>query len=916
MAKTKINKNQLANTFVESVNEIKPDSTGDVLITNVATADNLTSPDNINDYGTFIFRTSAGTKSIATDKDSADPTYLSEATLMSIQGEIKNPRKAANNIVDSYVPSATPRVTVEVDATLFGALSFVNQTSGSYTLTFDGTNWNYDNDGTSVIVNLETAGITLTGTPANGDSMVINYTYDTYTDPETQEPVTNEYANATYTAEDRLTFTVVEATFAQGVNEVVGTYTFSFNGNRWLLDETVLTIEQLSSMYGITYTGTAIDGDILSVTYNGSMEVATPTSFVTSSFNQFNPANVISNAKIDDSGNIVPESGSSVAFIKGVGGLNNKYGSRHGDYTVYDENGSLVKVGWRKNNPSVLLTTVGTLTNNNGVVSGFTLSNYLKSTSNFPNDIAINGCVLQCKFTVDEMPTTGTSEQILGVFFRGSADGFRVSSNGRIIWVVFGSQLSLQSDTNIVQVGNSYVVKGIISSGNVYLYFGTNENNLQLIASALIPEVTLENQRVVAFGLPATLNADAFINGSIDMNSTYIKVDGQTWFDGKVLTTPESVITSDTDLNIGVYTDTEVAPVDQIKWITFDNDGYICVSLTNTAKLCVHPEWSGYMDTVYQKYIAPVTWENNPLVTVVGNDNSTPKRRKPSIINIPTQGIDTDKLTQTPIAFEDISCKDYLARVGLVYDEIRFEDHRYIKRIEREQYSQARVTELENEGAQFIYDSNFIYWVLPQPKTYIINCTIDSQENVPVLDTNQSGQYMVCDFGTEEFMGTEVAVLGNFLYGNNLVDKLRTDVLTKSAQSLSMEQKQQVWQNIGTLPLYNYSVTVPSNANLVITLDDVHTLYDLTPDTDITSITIDDSHLSEKDNAWYTFYLHINMDNPTNTAYNFPWESTQNIKWGNTSPTMTAAVHYLLSFTKPKGSNVFVANQCYSWQEE
>lgn len=162
MSQTKINKNRLRNTFVETVNFKEPDANGNVLITQVATAENLVSPDNINDYGTFIFRTSAGTKSITSDKDSADPTYLSEATLMSIQGEIKNPRKDANNIVDNYIPSSTPRFTVVIDAATFGVLNFVNNISGTYVLTFDGTNWVYDNEGTSVNVDLATAGITVT----------------------------------------------------------------------------------------------------------------------------------------------------------------------------------------------------------------------------------------------------------------------------------------------------------------------------------------------------------------------------------------------------------------------------------------------------------------------------------------------------------------------------------------------------------------------------------------------------------------------------------------------------------------------------------------------------------------------------------------------------------------------------------
>lgn len=709
MAKTKINKNQLADVFVESVNEQLPDANGDVLITNVATADNLTSPDNINDYGTFIFRTSAGTKSIASDKDSADATYLSEVTLMSIQGEIKNPRKDTNNIVDNYIPSSTPRFTVAVDAATFGALSFVNKITGTYVLTFDGTNWVYDNEGTSVNVDLATAGITVTPAKteieiATNDYITVDYTYETSEpDPETGTVDTYENASGTYTTDTKLVFApTVEETFAQKVNEVVGDYTFNYNGNAWMLSDTLVDLTE----YGISYTGVAIEGDIFEVTYNGAMEVATPISFVTSSFNQFNPANVLSDCTINENGEIVESTGSSVAYIKGVGGLQNAHGSRHGDYTVYDENGTLVRIGYSQT-----------------------------------------------------MPTVGD-----------------------------------------------------------------------------------------------TLEASEVVKPSDDDPS-------------------------------------QVAQDSYTQWISFNQDGYICVALTNTSKLCVHPEWSGYMDTTYQEYIAPVTWENNPL--------TNGKRRKPSIINIPTQGVIADGSSTELV---DINCKDYLARVGLVFDEIRFEEGKYINRIGRYTYSQENLDTVIALGVDYVYDSNYIYYVLPNAVTY--NVTIDG-----------NGKYMVCDFGTEEFTGTEVAVLGNFLYGNNLVDKLRTDVLTKSAQSLSQDQKEQVWKNLGTLPLYNYSKTIQSNALLVIALEEVYTFYDLTPETNITSITIDDSQLLEKENAWYTFYLHINMDNPTTTVYDIDWNSNPNITWGNTSPTMTAGCHYLFSFTKPKGSSVWVGNQCYTWME-
>ena len=82
------------------------------------------------------------------------------------------------------------------------------------------------------------------------------------------------------------------------------------------------------------------------------------------------------------------------------------------------------------------------------------------------------------------------------------------------------------------------------------------------------------------------------------------------------------------------------------------------------------------------------------------------------------------------------------------------------------------------------YDDNYIYYVLSSPIIYNVN--VDSV-------------YTVNDWGTEEFTGTEVALGAQTLYGQNLRDKLRTDVVTISAQSLTQNQKNQVCTNIGAV---------------------------------------------------------------------------------------------------------------------
>jgi hypothetical protein len=666
MSQTKINKNRLRNTFVETVNGETPDANGNVLITNVATADNLTSPDNINDAAYFVFRTAGGTKSI----------HSGVAELLNVQGNIENPRQSLNNVDTSHVEA--PRVFVSIDTATFGTT--VNHTTGEYTFNFDGTDWTLQGE-TPTTVNLEDYGITLSDTALSGDSFVVNYTY-TPAEQEGEEPT--EYASATYTAVNRLTIAVTEATFANKVNNAIGSYNFIYNGNVWLINDTIADLTE----YGIAITGTAVSGDSITVVYNGDMKVAFPTQFKAIGLNAFNKAtNILSGYTINASGEIEASAGSYVAYIHVVGGLENADAgtNRKGDYTIYSSNSAIVRVGYSAT-----------------------------------------------------VPTTSSTVTLSG------SDGITVVDNGE--------------------------------------------------------------------------DAAAMLS-----------------------------------------------------YITFPKDGYICVATTDIDTLCVHPEWSGYEDKTYADYTE-------------------------SVIDIPTVGYALDDTSKTT----PITLPTYLAKIGIVADEIIFERKQYINRIGYYTYSAENLETVQALGVDYVYDSNGIYYVLPSAITYNLADTV-------------TGQYTVADFGTEEFIYAtdepQVALLANTLYGNNLVDKLRTDVLTKSAQTLSDEQKEQVWKNLGTLPLYNYPKTLTAGATVDVVLEDTKTMYELAPNQD-TTITFNTTNLTQKDNAWATFYLFIDMTE-AQQAYEITWDS--NIQWGNTSPTMTAMVGYLFSFTKVKGSNVLIGNQMFSF---
>lgn len=106
-----------------------------------------------------------------------------------------------------------------------------------------------------------------------------------------------------------------------------------------------------------------------------------------------------------------------------------------------------------------------------------------------------------------------------------------------------------------------------------------------------------------------------------------------------------------------------------------------------------------------------------------------------------------------------------LLAVGNVRDEINLNAQQAINRIERLSYTAENLETVIESGVDYECDTNYIYAVRSTAATTSI--TVDPS-------------YTVSDHGIEFFTGTSVAVIAEALYGENLKDKLRTDVLTIS----------------------------------------------------------------------------------------------------------------------------------------
>jgi len=176
------------------------------------------------------------------------------------------------------------------------------------------------------------------------------------------------------------------------------------------------------------------------------------------------------------------------------------------------------------------------------------------------------------------------------------------------------------------------------------------------------------------------------------------------------------------------------------------NDGYIFVTGGNNSSTYILPTWSD--------------WENGYEGDWEGYTTSTVT-------------ISTIMSNYFPYG---------LLRVGDTRDEIDFGMKQAISRISRIAYSAENRASAEASGRDYEFDENYIYIVRDTP-------TVNS--------ITASEEYICDDHGMEFFSGTSVAVYTEILYGQNLKDKLRRDVVTVRAQTFTSGQQAQARSNIG-----------------------------------------------------------------------------------------------------------------------
>ena len=153
------------------------------------------------------------------------------------------------------------------------------------------------------------------------------------------------------------------------------------------------------------------------------------------------------------------------------------------------------------------------------------------------------------------------------------------------------------------------------------------------------------------------------------------------------------------------------------------NNGYVVFEGVDMSGVCVHPAWSGYMDRGYADYAESVV---------------------------------------------DLSDVALYAVSSVLRDVADFTTGVITRNVSRVVYSAAALAALLTEHPDWAHDVDYVY-----DEEYIYHRATATTEALAV-----GGVYTVNDFSVEMFADTTIPPECEIAYGENLVDKLRVDVVT------------------------------------------------------------------------------------------------------------------------------------------
>ena len=167
----------------------------------------------------------------------------------------------------------------------------------------------------------------------------------------------------------------------------------------------------------------------------------------------------------------------------------------------------------RKKEQIMYATIKGSLTENDGVFSGFSASNYL-AISNIPTYTQDDRVEFVFNFTLNELGN--------GAIFSGAGSIVvpLVEANGKIVY--YSSIIGNISGTTVLSVGQNYYLKIIIDTNLFSAYISTDGQNWALDRSKSLSD-TFSKSGVFVIGKNPTVSTQ-YLRGSIDINRSYIKI--------------------------------------------------------------------------------------------------------------------------------------------------------------------------------------------------------------------------------------------------------------------------------------------------------------------------------------------------------------------------------------------------------
>ena len=172
-------------------------------------------------------------------------------------------------------------------------------------------------------------------------------------------------------------------------------------------------------------------------------------------------------------------------------------------------------------------TIVGNPSIMDGVVSGFSGSNYLRTS--LPFNPHSNNWELVCSFIYQPSAglfgsTTGYDYQGITLVFNNNKLRWCLSSTG-LSWDIVGARIVGES----LQNGVKYKVKISYNGTQYNLFLSTENSDYILIDSQISSTPIFGSSSGIGFG-NNYIGSNQFFNGSIDLKSTYIVINGQYWF--------------------------------------------------------------------------------------------------------------------------------------------------------------------------------------------------------------------------------------------------------------------------------------------------------------------------------------------------------------------------------------------------